>query len=678
MTTNIEDVGDDFAIDGSVSEPIRITTISLNDLQSPPTIPTASSSQTLAMRSRMSSVNSTFSFTSSGGGKEASKIKIVGTPKRGVDSKESDGAHQQRSTPDHRQPNNRPRSAWDSSISISKPIKGASLITPSSSQSIFFRGGNHASTPSSRKVSKTFQQGTAASGSTPNVAASTGSISTLTSSSIGSITHLTASPHPDADLESTAIPSNQSTTSLHTSRPSTTTNTNHMSPRKPRSNPMPPSSSTPSLQKRPWTSASDLKSAPTTANRRVSGGAPLHRGSSDPHLLEKRQPIRAVSTPALKPSSSSPALNRGKAALASQRRALKDQYENVLSCRNPSEKELRESLRKLRRMVLADGIPEFDEVSIFSIRSINANMHSQPSSIAKPTVCSLRGKIWKALLGIYRVSALEYVTLTSRGPCDVYDKIKNDTFRTLATDTKFMRKVNEGMIARVLNAFVWKAKDQPPSRLINLKFSYVQGMNVMLAPFLYVMPELDAFFTFTSFIHHTCPLYVQPALEGVHCGIKLLEKCMKLADPTLYRSLRSKNLHPITYAFPSIMTFCACTQPLTEVLKLWDFLLSYGVHLNILCIIAQLILIRDELIKSPSPIKLLRTLPDLNAKAVISIALTLIPMLPESLYDMLVRHPFDPMINDFILPETLEVEGEEELMSSLYVGEGRNPFELDV
>ncbi|KAI8832201.1 rab-GTPase-TBC domain-containing protein [Chytridium lagenaria] len=225
------------------------------------------------------------------------------------------------------------------------------------------------------------------------------------------------------------------------------------------------------------------------------------------------------------------------------------------------------------------------------------------------------------------------------------------------------------MIARVLNAFVWKAKDQPPSRLINLKFSYVQGMNVMLAPFLYVMPELDAYFTFTSFIHHTCPLYVQPALEGVHCGIKLLEKCMKIADPALYRSLRSKNLHPITYAFPSVMTFCACTQPLTEVLKLWDFLLSYGVHLNILCIIAQLILIREELINSPSPIKLLRTLPDLHAKPIVTMALSLIPLLPDSLYDMLVRHPFDPMINDFILPETLEVE-EEELMSSLYVQQG--------
>jgi cell cycle arrest protein BUB2 len=47
------------------------------------------------------------------------------------------------------------------------------------------------------------------------------------------------------------------------------------------------------------------------------------------------------------------------------------------------------------------------------------------------------------------------------------------------------------------------------------------GMNVLAAPFLYVMPELDAYNAFSTFIHHACPLYVQPALDGVHCGIKV-------------------------------------------------------------------------------------------------------------------------------------------------------------
>ena len=46
------------------------------------------------------------------------------------------------------------------------------------------------------------------------------------------------------------------------------------------------------------------------------------------------------------------------------------------------------------------------------------------------------------------------------------------------------------------------------------------------------------------------------------------------------------------------MTLCACTPPLDQVLQLWDFLLAFGVHLNVLCVIAQLLLIRDELMVS--------------------------------------------------------------------------------
>lgn len=46
------------------------------------------------------------------------------------------------------------------------------------------------------------------------------------------------------------------------------------------------------------------------------------------------------------------------------------------------------------------------------------------------------------------------------------------------------------------------------------------------------------------------------------------------------------------------MTLCACTPPLDQVLELWDFLLAFGVHLNVLCVIAQLLLIRDDLIVS--------------------------------------------------------------------------------
>lgn len=36
--------------------------------------------------------------------------------------------------------------------------------------------------------------------------------------------------------------------------------------------------------------------------------------------------------------------------------------------------------------------------------------------------------------------------------------VKNDTFRTLATDKEFKGKVDEEMLIRLLEAFIWKSK----------------------------------------------------------------------------------------------------------------------------------------------------------------------------------------------------------------------------
>jgi cell cycle arrest protein BUB2 len=125
------------------------------------------------------------------------------------------------------------------------------------------------------------------------------------------------------------------------------------------------------------------------------------------------------------------------------------------------------------------------------------------------------------------------------------------------------------MLVRLLDAFVWrnygsslfapllwrgypKVVDREDSQ--RLGFTYVQGMNVLAAPFLYTMPsEVEAFFCFAKFIEESCPLYVQPTLEGVHRGLKLLDRCLKIVDPELFQYLRSKNLSAELYAFP-----CQC------------------------------------------------------------------------------------------------------------------------
>ncbi|OAD04333.1 hypothetical protein MUCCIDRAFT_152335 [Mucor lusitanicus CBS 277.49] len=251
--------------------------------------------------------------------------------------------------------------------------------------------------------------------------------------------------------------------------------------------------------------------------------------------------------------------------------------------------------------------------------------------LSNPCPAELRGKVWKLLLRINRISASTYINLIEMGPSAVDEKIRHDTFRTMSTDSDFVEHVSEDMLIRLLNAFVWNRS----------AVSYVQGMNVLAAPFLMTMPEMEAFFSFSTFIYDWCPLYVLPTMKGVHCGLRLLDLCLSSLDPILYGYLRGKNLSASTYAFASVMTFSACTPPLSELLQLWDYMLAFGIHLNILFIIAQLALIRADLLNSPSPANLLRVLPPLNAKEIMNLTVSLCRNLPLDLYDKLVRHAYD-------------------------------------
>jgi cell cycle arrest protein BUB2 len=94
------------------------------------------------------------------------------------------------------------------------------------------------------------------------------------------------------------------------------------------------------------------------------------------------------------------------------------------------------------------------------------------------------------------------------------------------------------------------------------------------------------------------------------------------------------------------MTFSACLPPLDNVVQLWDFLLSFGIHLNILCIVSILMKNRTIIMCSKSPIKVLRELVLGNAQGIINDTMGLIKKCPEDLYDLLVRHPYDVSVYD--------------------------------
>lgn len=270
-------------------------------------------------------------------------------------------------------------------------------------------------------------------------------------------------------------------------------------------------------------------------------------------------------------------------------------------------------------------------------------------TISKDGHCSYRNYVWSILLRVGPTKSAAYLRFVGKGPSNAYSKIRNDTFRTMTTDTNFRAKVSEDSLIRVLNAFAWKRQYSSSSSQLSAQRkpstaqdSYVQGMNVLIAPFLYVCRSEDqAFNLFDSFLMRDCPLYIQPTLQGVHLGLTLLDISLSIIDPELYEYLRSKYLSAKLYAFPSILTFSACTPPLSEVLILWDFLFAYGCHMNILFVIAQLTLIREKLLTSTSPMTLLRAFPALQAREVIKLGISYVAKLPDNVYDLLVRHPYD-------------------------------------
>jgi len=165
----------------------------------------------------------------------------------------------------------------------------------------------------------------------------------------------------------------------------------------------------------------------------------------------------------------------------------------LMACRGQKDvKEVEALHAELRRAILSQGIEETQLTK-------TVLLHGD----------SLRGKIWKAFMAIDFVDAKHYVELIKQGESVRYSKIRGDSFRTFPLDTQFTDRVKEQTIIRLLNSFVNKYAP---------KFTYCQGMNSICAPFLYCMPEVDAFFVFCKFVTQKFPLYWVSAHIGAQAG----------------------------------------------------------------------------------------------------------------------------------------------------------------
>eukprot|EP00768_Dysnectes_brevis_P005992 gnl/Dysnectes_brevis/4557_a6175_472.p1 GENE.gnl/Dysnectes_brevis/4557_a6175_472~~gnl/Dysnectes_brevis/4557_a6175_472.p1 ORF type:complete len:366 (+),score=103.51 gnl/Dysnectes_brevis/4557_a6175_472:42-1100(+) len=237
-------------------------------------------------------------------------------------------------------------------------------------------------------------------------------------------------------------------------------------------------------------------------------------------------------------------------------KALHRKYESLLTSKKPTE----QILKAIRVLIIKYGIPDrgMDE---------------------RHAICTLRGKIWKALLRSPLIDPHAYTSLLKKGPApgNVGVKIKKDTHRTFTQNKLFAAKVPEEKLIRVLNAAAHHhAMTQGNGAAEQESNPYVQGMNVLVAPLLYVMPEPDAFACFRRLCRSVCPTYLLPGLLGVHAGAAVVDLLLRELDPELADHMDKAKLPASIWAFGPTLTFGASSPPLSEALRLWDFLMACG------------------------------------------------------------------------------------------------------
>ncbi len=175
-------------------------------------------------------------------------------------------------------------------------------------------------------------------------------------------------------------------------------------------------------------------------------------------------------------------------------------------------------------------------------------------------------------------------------PEAMIDKIKDDTFRTFKGNDLFWSKVQVETLQRVLSA-------------IATDFGYVQGMNVLLGPLAFAMPEPDCYLCLHRLISVHMPTYVLKNLDGVHRGVQLFGALLQTLDPQLHAHLGRKIPDLTIFSLRFILTLMASAQPLEAVLRLWDALFAFGVHLNLVVLCVHLMASRDKILKLASGFK---------------------------------------------------------------------------
>ncbi|KAL9126789.1 MAG: hypothetical protein Q9217_004216 [Psora testacea] len=108
---------------------------------------------------------------------------------------------------------------------------------------------------------------------------------------------------------------------------------------------------------------------------------------------------------------------------------------------------------------------------------------------------------------------------------------------------------------------------------------YAQGMNFLVMPLLFNMPDEEAFCLLVRLMnqYHLREMFIQN-MPGLHLHLYQFERLLEDLEPALYCHLHRKGVAPQLYATQWFLTLFAYRFPLQLVLRIYDLILSEGLE----------------------------------------------------------------------------------------------------
>ena len=226
---------------------------------------------------------------------------------------------------------------------------------------------------------------------------------------------------------------------------------------------------------------------------------------------------------------------------------------------------------------------------------------------------TLRGQLWRAMLGVSGIDLRDYLSqLRKTEDKSNYVHIRNDVNRLFIDSNEYCNRAGvdtngESVLIRILNSYCHKYNKK-----------YFSGMHWIAATMLCVMPELDSYYSFNTIINRHLPTYFcylksningtdngdsninnsnnnNQQLSGKWAACFLTFEVIRLFDKQFFDK--------INFVKPDVIFGCcasvqAIVKPFNEMMKLWDFLVCFGMHMNPIITAAQIISKKEFIIEN--------------------------------------------------------------------------------